>query len=121
MNGSTRIPETDDTPTRIAAFWFAVAGMFGVSGVYLYVFLVSVSGFPAGFPYWAEVVRDHYAVIVGLPAAAAVSFILVVLLRQTEGPIEFEGMGFKFHGASGQVAMWVACFLAFAVAIKLCW
>jgi hypothetical protein len=68
-----------------------------------------------------EVLKDHYAAIVGLPAAASVSFILVVLLRQTDGPIEFEGLGFKFRGASGQVAMWVICFLAFAVAIKLCW
>jgi hypothetical protein len=68
-----------------------------------------------------DILKAHYAAIVGLPAGAAVSFILVVLLRQTEGPIEFEGLTFKFQGASGQVAMWVVCFLAFAGAIKLCW
>jgi hypothetical protein len=98
-------------------FWIAVAGTICISGVYLYAFFVS----SAGFPYGNELLKDHYAAMVGLPAGAAVSFILVVLLRQTEGPIEFEGLGFKFKGAAGQVAMWVVCFLAFAGAIKLCW
>jgi hypothetical protein len=75
----------------------------------------------ANFEFEQDILKAHYAAIVGLPAGAAVSFILVVLLRQTEGPIEFEGLTFKFQGASGQVAMWVVCFLAFAGAIKLCW
>jgi hypothetical protein len=75
----------------------------------------------AGFPFGAEILKDHWSAIIGLPASAAVSFILVVFLRQTDGPIEFEGLGFKFKGAAGQVAMWVVCFLAFAGTIKLLW
>jgi hypothetical protein len=108
---------TDSNLGRTAAFWLAVVGAVAISVAYLYVLLVATAGF-AG---WQDVLKDHYAAIVGLPAAAAVSFIIVVLLRQTEGPIEFEGLGFKFHSASGQVAMWVVCFLAFAGAIRLCW
>ena len=57
----------------------------------------------ANFGFEQDILKAHYAAIVGLPAGAAVSFILVVLLRQTEGPIEFEGLTFKFQGASGQV------------------
>jgi hypothetical protein len=49
----------------------------------------------------------HYQAIIGLPAAAAVSFIIVIFLLQTEGPIEFEGLGFKLKGAAGQATMWV--------------
>jgi hypothetical protein len=62
--------------------------------------------------------RTHFAAIVGLPGAAAVSFAVVVFLRQTEGPIEFRGLGFEFKGASGQVAMWALCFLVITIGIK---
>jgi hypothetical protein len=65
--------------------------------------------------------RDHFAAIAGLPGAVMVAFALVVFLRQTDGPVEFEGLGFKFKGASGQVIMWAVCFLSMAVAIKMCW
>jgi hypothetical protein len=50
-----------------------------------------------------------------------VAFAIVVFLRQTDGPIEFEGLGFKFKGAAGQVVMWVISFSAIAGAIKLVW
>jgi hypothetical protein len=50
-----------------------------------------------------------------------IAFLLVVFLRQTEGPFEFKGLGFEFNAASGQVAMWVVCFLAIVGAIKLLW
>jgi hypothetical protein len=70
---------------------------------------------------WQDVVRDHFAAIIGLPSAVFIAFVLVVFLRQTDGPIEFEGLGFRFKGASGQVVMWAVCFLTMAIAIKLCW
>jgi hypothetical protein len=70
---------------------------------------------------WQSVLKDHFAAIIGLPGAAGVAFVLVIFLRQTEGPIEFEGLGFKFKGAAGQVVLWVLCFLAIAGAIKLLW
>ncbi|MGH6823647.1 MAG: hypothetical protein ACREC4_09205, partial [Methylocella sp.] len=59
--------------------------------------------------------------IVGLPTATGVSVAIVVFLRQTDGPIEFEGLGFKLKGAAGQVTMWILTFLAMAVAMKLLW
>ncbi len=70
---------------------------------------------------WETVLTQHFAAIIGLPGAAAVAFVIVVFLRQTEGPIEFEGLGFKVKGAAGQVLMWVICFLALIGAIKLLW
>ncbi len=68
-----------------------------------------------------EVVRSHFAAIVGLPFAAVFSAFLVVVLQQASGPIKFEGLGFKFEGTSGQVVLWIVCFVAFALAIKLVW
>jgi hypothetical protein len=93
-----------------------VVGTIVVCIVYLYALF-----FWADKPGGHDILVVHYAAIVGLPAAAAVSFILVVLLRQIDGPIEFEGLGFKFRGAAGQVVLWVLCFLAFSGAIKLLW
>jgi hypothetical protein len=107
----------DDYRAKTIALWLAVVGLICICLVYLYMLLIEVRHNDLA----SVLLRDHYAALVGLPAAASVSFILVVLLRQTDGPIEFEGLGFKFRGASGQVAMWVICFLAFAIAIKLCW
>jgi hypothetical protein len=71
--------------------------------------------------FWDDILKDHIAAIVGLQAAAALSFALVVFLRQVDGPIEFEGLGFKFKGAAGQVVMWIICFLAVTAAIKMSW
>ncbi len=68
-----------------------------------------------------EVVKEHFAAVVGLPMAALLSAFIVVGLRHSEGPIKFEGLGMKFEGASGQVVLWVICFLSIAAAIRLLW
>ncbi len=68
-----------------------------------------------------EVVKEHFAATIGLPMAALLAAFIVVALRYAEGPIKFEGLGMKFEGASGQVILWVVCFLAIAVAIRLLW
>jgi len=63
----------------------------------------------------------HYPVTIGLPMAAIGALGLVLLLEYARGPIEFEGLGFKFKGASGPVVLWVFCYLAIAATIKLLW
>ena len=71
--------------------------------------------------YVEDVLRKHPLAIVGVPEAMGVALALVVFLRQTDGPIEFEGLGFKLKGAAGQVTMWIMTFLAIAGAMKLLW
>jgi hypothetical protein len=71
---------------------------------------------PSGF--LLDIVKGHFAAIVGLPVSAVFSVFLVVVLQQTSGVVKFEGLGFKFEGTSGQVVLWVLCFLAIAVAIR---
>lgn len=73
------------------------------------------------FPTWQALIAEHFQAMIGLPGCALVAFAVVVLLRQVDGAIEFEGLGFKFKGTSGQVAMWAACLLALAGALKLLW
>jgi hypothetical protein len=45
----------------------------------------------------------------------------VLFLEAKSGRIEFEGFGFKFRGASGEIILWVICFFAIVTAIKLLW
>jgi len=103
---------------RQAAFWFAVAAVFGAALVFAYALAV-ISQQP--FSKWEPMVLRHFDAIVGLPAAAGIAFVLVVFLRQAEGPIEFEAWGLKVKGAAGQVILWVLCFLSIVVAIKWLW
>jgi hypothetical protein len=68
-----------------------------------------------------QVALDHFAATVGLPSAALAALCIVVFLESSTGPIEFEGMGFKFKGASGPIVLWAFCFLTMAGTIKLLW
>jgi len=70
---------------------------------------------------YGDIIRQHFAATVGLPLAAIASLVIVFVLEYSTGPIEFEGLGFKFKGASGPIILWVFCFLAIAVAIRLLW
>lgn len=69
----------------------------------------------------ARVVEKQFAAVIGLPLAAAMAGLVVLILRHTEGPIKFKGLGFEFEGASGQVILWVICFLSIAGAIRFLW
>jgi hypothetical protein len=74
-----------------------------------------------GRGYWLRVALNHFPAVLGLPGAAAGALVVVLLLRNTEGPIEFSGLGFSFKGASGPVVLWVLCFLAIVAGIRLLW
>jgi len=70
---------------------------------------------------YIDIIFDHFAATIGLPLAGLTSLSLVLFLKYTAGPLEFEGMGFKFKGASGPIVLWILCFLSIATAIKLLW
>jgi hypothetical protein len=63
----------------------------------------------------------HAPATLGIPFCAGTAMFVVLILRATQGPAEFEGLGFKFRGASGPIVMWVLCFLALVAATKLLW
>jgi hypothetical protein len=68
-----------------------------------------------------DLIQKHFAALMCVPMAALMSMCVVILLRYTAGPIEFKVPGFEFQGASGQVVLWVVCFLAIVTAIKVLW
>ena len=46
---------------------------------------------------------------------------IVLTLKATAGPIEFEAFGFKFRGASGPMIFWLITFFGFIAAVKVLW
>ena len=64
---------------------------------------------------------SHFKAIVGLPAATMTALVLVLVLKQNAGPIEFKGLSFEFKGTSGEVVLWVVCFLAIVYSIDKLW
>jgi hypothetical protein len=70
-------------------------------------------------PLLAPLWLNNLPVIIGLPCAAIAAFTVVAILRQRERPLDFEGLGFKFRGPSGEIVLWIGCFLAIVGAIWL--
>jgi hypothetical protein len=101
-----------DKLVQIAA-WIGVAGVFLLFALFIWAEWFN--------PNWTGVAFDHFPATVGLPLAATASFIVIALFRTTEGQIKFEGLRFKFEGASGPIIMWIMCFLAITIGIKLLW
>lgn len=72
-------------------------------------------------PWMMELFRSHPGAVLGLPTAALAALCIVLFLESKSGRIEFEGFGFKFRGASGEIILWIICFLAIVAAIKALW
>jgi hypothetical protein len=109
---------TDDKaePTiRRVAHWLVLLGGVILGGAFVYGSAISMLRDPAVY----KIAIDHFPAAVGLPSAALVALCVVVFLESSSGPIEFEGFGFKFKGASGPIILWVIVFLAITAAIKV--
>lgn len=78
--------------TKIIAFIFALAISIIGGGI----FLAAIWNVFFTLPERGEILRLHFGAIIGMPVAGAFAFLLVVFLRQTEGPVEFKGAGFEF-------------------------
>jgi hypothetical protein len=112
---------------RIFAWVFLVGTL--VVCIVVVIFVIKAGFFSYGqegpllgmSPQLADFLRPHFPATVGVPFAAAVSLLIILVLRETTGKLEFEALGFKFRGASGPVVLWVLCFLALTLGIKLLW
>ncbi len=103
--------------------WFGI----GVR-IAAFIILASIIGALLAFvigqwnnPEIRAIVTAHLQAAIGLPVAGVFAFLVVALFRTTEGRIRFEVLGLKFDGAAGPIIMWVFCFLAITVSIRLLW
>ena len=73
-----------------------------------------------GHETWAAFVLGHFGLVIGLPMAAALAFAIVVAFQQTsEGPVSLRFGPLEFSGPAGPIVLWVLCFLATVLAIRL--
>ena len=100
---------------RIIALWGSVAAVAVLST--LVIWFVARSNFET----WQAIVQSHFLATMGLTGFVIVAFAVVVLLRNTEGPLEFEVWVLKFKGASGQAVIWAFCVVVQSLCAKLLW
>jgi hypothetical protein len=67
------------------------------------------------------IVLKNAKVIIGLPIAAAVSFVIVVFFKQSETPVVVKLYGIELSGSSGEVFLWVVTFVCISLMIHLLW
>jgi hypothetical protein len=110
-------PPSHNAMKKVVA-WLLLVAMLVIGCSFPY-FILGGSGVLADD--FRELYKEHFVAIIGLPLAAIVSLFIVFVLEQTQGPLEFDGLGFKFKGASGPVVLWVLCYLAITISLKTLW
>ena len=92
-----------------------------VCGLIMLTFFYLIVSNPLYLTKLMDYIFEQAEAVIGIPFCAAMALYVVLMLRTTQGPGEFEGIGFKFRGASGPIVMFVLCFLAFVGATRLLW
>ena len=67
------------------------------------------------------VIQQHFLALTGVPLSAIAATLVLAMFRAEAGEIKFKAIGFEFEGASGPAVIWVLCFLAFVVALRVLW
>jgi hypothetical protein len=111
-----------DVQMRRWVSWVTVIGT-GIMSAFFFGLLIFQAIWGQAAPdTWLTILLDkHYAAMVGTPLSAVTAFCIVTLLEVTNGPIEFEALGFKFRGASGPIILWVFSFLSVGIVFHLLW
>jgi len=104
-----------DNWRRLINFGIAVVSLSGVSlllaAIWAYRFDSEFSGF----------VAQHFPAIIGIPFSFLSAFIVVALFRQGESMLDFNAFGMKMRGATGEILLWLLCFVAISGSISLLW
>ena len=121
MIGEPSTPEVD-TPFRKWISRVCVVGILLWAG-FFFALLIYQSLYGDAFPknWFLQMVQQHPASTIGIGISAVSAFFIVAVLELTTGSVQFEVLGFRFHGAAGQVVLWILCFLAMVFATWLLW
>jgi hypothetical protein len=131
MESETKEPRTEtrsrsltssEASLRRIASWVAIMGTC-LLAAYFFSFMIyhSCQKTSSEGSWFLQILEKHFAAALGVPLSAISSTCVILLLKATTGPIEFEGMGFKFRGASGPIILWILCFLAIILGVYLLW
>lgn len=114
------LPFSEKEPSRrVQDSMLLVASGIGLLGLLTYSWMMLDRAFPSDT--LVLLGKSHPLFLMATPSSATMSIIVVSLFRATSGPLEFEGFGFKFRGASGPLVLWIFTFLACVGAMRLLW
>jgi hypothetical protein len=119
--GHAPTPETElaasEQQFRKVAIWILLVMMIVICASVFYAF----ARYSKVDQFWVPIAKEHFSAVVGLPMAALAALCIVLILRISSGPIEFEAWGLKFKGASAPIVFWLLCYLVITVSIKMVW
>lgn len=98
-----------------------------VLGILLYGLSLFVAFVIGGnkFSYFRQEIAKNPARNIGLPAAAVASFCIVIIFwslfphEQADQGIALRLFGLDFTGPTGPITLWISCYLAFVLSIKV--
>lgn len=118
------MPETpaSDTEERFRETFSYISITVIILGVTFFVVLLIVMTLLHGYEtVILGIIARNYAAVIGVPCSALAALAVVLILRSSQGPLEFKGLGCEFRGASAPVLMWILCFLSIIAAVNLLW
>ena len=106
---------------RLIFSYYAIGSSF-VAGLFVFVWLfyIFISD-KTNIQKFFNLLFEQPAAIIGGPVCVMMALVIVLLLRNIEGPIEFEALSFKFRGASGPIVMWIFCYVALIFSVRFLW
>ena len=112
----TEVP-ANEQQFRKVAIWVLLVMMIIICASVFYAFV----RYSKVDQFWVPIAKEHFSAVVGLPMGALAALCIVLVLRISSGPLEFEAWGLKFKGASAPIVFWLLCYLAIATSIKMLW
>jgi len=91
-------------------------------GFILYVIFLAVLFTKLGVTreIWRIFIRQFLAMVV-FPSACFAALVVVMVLEQTSGNIEFSGLGFQFKGAAAPIVIWAMLVIIMSLSLRLLW
>lgn len=97
-------------------------GLVVALGALLAISILAVALWANRFdPVLTQMVLKNFPVIIGLPLAAAIGFVVVVFFKQSETPMVVKFPGIELSGSSGEVFLWLVIFLSISLMIHYLW
>ena len=103
---------------RLIMSWLVVVILtgFGAAGLYrLFTFSDPEDNF------WTNLFVEQFPVVVGIPMSALGALFITLVLRVSNGPLEFEIGWLKFKGGAAPIVFWIICFMSFVLSISMLW
>ncbi len=104
-----------DAIRRWASLVLAIAGLAGITTLIVAIWLNRFD------PVLTDIALKNFPVIIGLPLAAIVAFVVVVFFKQAEAPMVVKFPGVELSGSSGEVFLWLVTFVTISSMIHWLW